>query len=1263
MAAVAVSVANGDTIILGDAARQDWRGQPVMTSLAEPDSNAWRKASCVEYARQMGFDRRRGLERIGEQDVGKFAGVWKEREVFVPADWKDGFVRFVQEGMNEEDLLLWVNGQKAGEILRPAGEIDVSPWIRAGETNVLRVYLTHSGLETSRGKTDIPKNWQPWCMGPLEPCRLEMTKGPAITDVFCNPSWREKRLRVEVEVERESKSKVAVEEWNCSVLVVDQDGKVVKSARSLVSRLKSLPSSDPRITRFAVDIPWADPIPWELGRPYLYTAKIRLSHHSSTSTLDFDSCFGFREIWREGRELYMNGHKLHIRPVYSFGANEWGVRMLRDVGYNVITCNHNMRAIGNSVSTNLWDWLDRNGMGIVLNPGAFPAVDGGTWHTHAAFATNTVSQQRYRDFIRAWHRKHRNHPSLFAAYVTQMIICDIGNFHPAVLAQQTTPRSGKHKAIEVAADINREYNPNILYYSHADGSCADLSSGNLYLNWTPLEERENWLSQWSEKGTWPWHSAEFGQPYGGSWYNCDGEAGFTKYSAIYFGDWAYESEPMFALTNSVAARTTNKSRHASPLGTAIAKTHPGYWALQRLWTRNTNRAWRGFGQGGGNLYFNLNVAYGDVPKASKWDHLPGYGRMTESNYLHRAEWTNPAYEIYQQGNKDFCGFIGGWPVHTDKTHAYYSGETIKKQYVLIWDGPGTTNVMGRTLTTGDIVKIPFEFKAPEVTAKTICTNRCDFDEFVYEVYPREGEGGVRSGGRVRGLEVALLDPTGEGAKILDGLDVRYKRIASCAEIRQSSNRTIEQLVIGPYALDTALLEIDPADVKAGLRVLIMNQRGETWEALGFKVMDTASRIFFTHREDLGFSNDALRYWRGAPKYGEKTFGALMPHQAARGPRWTYNHAVALFALQIPDEVGVEPLVEGEFDMGYSAAIRLRAGKGSVTYSSFEFKDRVPDDPAATLTARALVCAALGEVEGEGEQRRSDLLSLKREVAKLLPLPKDQPVYRIEQSNNLNNPNNRTILRGIGPNLLRWSVPITNEIPESCSRFWARVKTNAGWEPDDLTLTRMLTLVGSSESSPLPVAHVMGPYNLLGYKRLKDGCKPNEFLAAKFEPVESMAIAGDYNPNSDYDLPQGGKANWRPTLLPDEAGCFDFAKLFATNGSQMAYSICEVERKREGRAKMFLGFDWSGIVWVNGQEVFRTMSGARRAQFEIAVDLKAGKNVVTFKTLSRRSGDHAFWALLENESQGERKGVSREVEAKTLYHEPLWVSDPYTFYYW
>lgn len=274
------------------------------------------------------------------------------------------------------------------------------------------------------------------------------------------------------------------------------------------------------------------------------------------------------------------------------------------------------------------------------------------------------------------------------------------------------------------------------------------------------------------------------------------------------------------------------------------------------------------------------------------------------------------------------------------------------------------------------------------------------------------------------------------------------------------------------------------------------------------------------------------------------------------------------------------------------------------------------------------------------------------VAKLLPLPKVEAVYRANaQLSTLNS----QLFTGIGPNLLRWPNPITNEIPESCSRFWARVKTNAGWEPDDLALTRMLTLVGSSETSPLPVAHVMGPYNLRKSKAAG--------LANTFEPVESMAIAGDYNPNNDYDLPQGGKANWRPTLLPDADGKFDLAKLFATNDCQVAYSICEVERTRAGRARLELGFDWAGVVWVNGREVFRIATGARRAQFEIAVDMKAGRNVIAFKTLSRRSGDHAFWARLENESKSGRAAASREVTTKTLYHEPLWASDPYTFYYW
>jgi hypothetical protein len=49
-----------------------------------------------------------------------------------------------------------------------------------------------------------------------------------------------------------------------------------------------------------------------------------------------------------------------------------------------------------------------------------------------------------------------------------------------------------------------------LYFSHADGREADISSSNLYFNFTPLQEREEWLSQWATNGILPWYAAEFG---------------------------------------------------------------------------------------------------------------------------------------------------------------------------------------------------------------------------------------------------------------------------------------------------------------------------------------------------------------------------------------------------------------------------------------------------------------------------------------------------------------------------------------------------------------------------------------------------------------------------------------------------------------------------------------------------------------------------------------------------------------------------------
>lgn len=106
----------------------------------------------------------------------------------------------VPHALLQADLVLELNGKKVGEILRPAGDIDVSEAVRYGEENAFAWMLTRFGAEARKGQTlwaDMDHRNPP---GLTRAPELTVTPWTRITDVFCNPSWREKRLRVEIEV-------------------------------------------------------------------------------------------------------------------------------------------------------------------------------------------------------------------------------------------------------------------------------------------------------------------------------------------------------------------------------------------------------------------------------------------------------------------------------------------------------------------------------------------------------------------------------------------------------------------------------------------------------------------------------------------------------------------------------------------------------------------------------------------------------------------------------------------------------------------------------------------------------------------------------------------------------------------------------------------------------------------------------------------------------------------------------------------------------
>lgn len=1228
-------------------------------------------------------------EMLGEGVTGTV----RRTSFAVPKDWEGKFVRFaVPFPMVNMDAVLFLNGRRIGDVLRPAGELDVSRHLAYGATNEVALYCTFTGEGTDYGKCpldyDMRRVHDFRCPAP----QFLVSDGPVISDVFVNTSWRKKRLAVEVEVKEPAgtsrtggTSKTGGTSRTLEAEILDQAGKLVKRAAMSCESCGSCAS-------YALEIPWENPITWELGHPYLYTAKVRLG--------DFDLRtvrFGFRELWREGRELMMNGHKLHLRTHYSFGIDKYGAMFMRQMGYNCATYNHCTAPEGNADERTL-EGLDEIGYGAVYSCGGLPTLCG--WD----FRTNTTRRAYVDRFVRHFHRMTRNHPSMIASYVTQMIICDIA-FGPELIAQ-TAGRTDRHRLIDYVCDYHRQFNPNILYYSHADGSCGDIASGNMYLNWTPLQERVEWLNQWAEKGLYPWHGAEFGQPYGGCWYSPARLLCLSEHLARYFGNAAYEQEPMIYLEHARANGDTNPTWHGGKAEMEYG-WHPLYWELHKLWCWQTNSRWRGNGHNGGNNYFNLVDAYGTPPDGR------GFGRYgapsMEKEAGRRPSWVNPNFDNFALGNQEFLGYIGGMPHHTDMTHSWYAGERVEKQAVMIWDGRGERRVtcawklksadmrklyasgsFEARLSPGEIVKMPFAFEAPDVKAKTDCALVLSFaeglktlwtDSLDVQFYPRTARP-VRT---PNGKPVALFDVTGEGAQILDALGVRYVKFDNLLSLTNFTQ--FSRLVIGKNALGETCLDSFAAKLKDGFRILILPQTPAVWQSLGFDVQDDMARILYAYDRTrkarfASLTDDMLSYWRGAPKYGEKPTGPVMVHKGGRGPRGSRNHTVAGLCLRVPDKVGYLPLICGEFDMNYTGLLRFSASAGGVWYCTLDFEDRMNVDPAATAVARAVLQDFLTGANPKPSAAAAPMaIALK---AKAGFTTADGRIYRAEP------------LAGLGGELFRWTCPVVSPIGADgvfelkadqfrgqigteaqvktnlapawaqmhVNRLFARKATLDGVQPSEADIRRAVYQSAAQPFVPFPAMHVVGPF----VTDKDDSVVQMETVWNK--QVEEMTVAGDFNPNYEFDLPQGGTANWRPLVYPEPDGRFSLEKLYPGASFPVSYAIAIVEREKEGDVGMLFGVDWQAKVWVNGERQsfgpgdWNRYGCAQGPTRKLTIHLKKGRNVVSFKTGSGRSG-YKFWALLENEAKGAaaKREKHDELEKMGLYEDLVPDHDPNVFHWW
>jgi hypothetical protein len=229
------------------------------------------------------------------------------------------------------------------------------------------------------------------------------------------------------------------------------------------------------------------------------------------------------------------------------------------------------------------------------------------------------------------------------------------------------------------------------------------------------------------------------------------------------------------------------------------------------------------------------------------------------------------------------------------------------------------------------------------------------------------------------------------------------------------------------------------------------------------------------------------------------------------------------------------------------------------------------------------------------------------------------------------------------------------------RLYAQLATKLDTErPDEVrakALRRALHQSGRAEFSPLPAMHVLGPFSA--------GKDDSRLILDTpwSRQGEAMAIAGDFNPNIEFTLPQGGKANWRTMLSPTREGVFDFDTLFPPVSFPVAYATCRVVRRQAGDAILRFGMDWRARVWCNAREVFRSESGApRMPRFEIRLPLKAGENILSFKIGAGRCG-FQMTGLLEAEHPENEPPPDPEIDSISLYGASVPGFDPWEFVYW
>ena len=933
---------------------------------------------------------------------------WLRRPVRIPRTWTGRAVLLDFERVST-DAVVRVNGKVCGRVRWPEGTVEITDAVTAGQDAevVVEVAATSDPAEADR-LLKAPAERLDTNDDPLDTrgitgdvVLLSRPKGPHLTDVSVQPSVRKKELGLRLElagVERAGPMTV-------EVTVVDMAEQTVKQFTATPT-LRAAPGQT-----LDLSWPWKEPEYWDPGRPTLYNLKLKVSSEAAKVSDGYHLRFGFRELWVEGRRLILNGIPYRVRPVSApgtsaesrVGGNREAIRaqieQLIRLGFNLQLLPPEDQLVRGSYQgwSQWYDLADEMGWPMVGKAvAAAPYLRSGeqpVWSDRKSrYRTDTV-----RDL-----RRIRNHPSIVMWMTDGTAFDDVADQDPKKLGRGA---AADRTAAREAIGIVKELDPTRPAITYAGGGIGDLYTTRMDLNLTPLQEREEWLSEWSTTGELPFAATEFGLPRlgtflrgrGGATENLHSEPWATEYQAIYLGRRAYELETE-AYRKEIAARFApgeGRGEYRSWAGNAALVTAPGMQELQSLFLTNTLRSWRTAGLSGGlspaelgTLWTNdgrenQEIRQGSYQPGIRGTHQPAmraadlYPFAAEGGYA-----PLPALAALRANNTPLLAWIAGPPAAmTAKDHSFRTGQAVQKSIVIVNDQRrpqpyafGWQVVVGGKplvlkggkglIQPGQTLTLPIAFTTPAAIAG------------------RTADGAIRLEARIGAMSLTdkldfrvfgkpsplpgsmlLFDPAGKTTKLLSALGL--------PAAPWTGKPGTGLLVIGRDALTSGkpLPGSLDAFARAGGRVVVLGQAPEFLRTrLGFRVARHVSRRVFplasTHPVTQGLDERDLRDWAGSstvlPSYSPSPLesGKDLPPTPRWGWHWGNRGAVTSAAVEKPHLSGWRPILECEFDLAYSPLMELDRGSGRVLLCTLDLEDHVAADPAAERLARQLFAYAL-----------------------------------------------------------------------------------------------------------------------------------------------------------------------------------------------------------------------------------------------------------------------------------------------------------------